>query len=106
MRLNDTEVLGILEAVERHMPEKKGELRLYGSRVDDNKKGGDIDLLLIMPNLHLKQILVENKHVILGQIKNSIGERKIDLLICQKEDVQQDPFVGLIYPKSIILKVW
>lgn len=106
MRLSDAEILGIIEAVEKYMPEKKGELRLYGSRVDDNKKGGDIDLLLLMPNEHLKQMLVEHKHIILRKIKDKIGERKIDLLICQQDDIEQDPFVGLIYPASIILKAW
>ncbi len=106
MRLNDAEVLGIIDAIESAIPEKEGELRLYGSRLDDNKKGGDIDLLLLMPNEHLKQMFVEHKHIILRKIKDNIGERKIDLLICQQEDIEQDPFVGLIYPQSIILKTW
>lgn len=106
MRLTEHEILGILEGIEKRSPSISGELRLYGSRVDDNKKGGDIDLLLIVTGNELKHNLVENKHHILAQIKNNIGDRKIDLLICDSGAIDEDPFVGLIYPESVVLKKW
>jgi predicted nucleotidyltransferase len=106
MRLTEKDKLGLIEAIEQKSLIKVGELRLYGSRVDDSKKGGDIDLLLIVPNKEFKQSLVENKHKILAHIKRNIGDRKIDLLVCEAEAVELDPFVGLIYPTSVVLKKW
>jgi predicted nucleotidyltransferase len=106
MRITEKDQLGLIEAIEQKCLIKVGELRLYGSRVDDNKKGGDIDLLLIVPNKEFKQNLVKNKHQILAHIKRKIGDRKIDLLVCEAEAIEVDPFVGLIYPTSVILKKW
>lgn len=106
MRLTNNEVTGIVEGIEKQSPLVTGELRLYGSRMDDNKKGGDIDLLLIVIGNELKQNLVANKHHILAQIKKNIGDRKIDLLICDSLAIEEDPFVGLIYPESLLLKNW
>ncbi len=49
---------------------------LFGSRADDAKKGGDIDLYLKLPQkphfLDKPKLLVELKH--------RLGERKIDLI--------------------------
>ncbi|MBS0290168.1 MAG: nucleotidyltransferase domain-containing protein [Proteobacteria bacterium] len=107
MRLTKQEVSGIVDAIEKHLTTTKiGELRLYGSRVDDTQKGGDIDLLLIMPTIEYKRKLFENKHKILSDLKENIGERKVDLLICAKQDIVDDPFVNLIYPSSILLIRW
>jgi hypothetical protein len=106
MRLTEQEISGIIDAIEQHLPVKNGELRLHGSRADKVKKGGDIDLLLVVANAELKKDLADNKHKILYQMKQNIGERKIDLLICETQDIEHDPFVSLVYPSSIILKKW
>lgn len=75
------------------------ELRLYGSRLDDNAKGGDIDLLLIIDKSTLSD-LKKIKHRLLATLKKGIGEQKIDLTICSLEDTKNDPFLKLIYPQS------
>lgn len=106
MRLTEQEKLGLIDAIEQTSPLKTAELRLYGSRVDDTKKGGDIDLLLIVPNKELKENVIRNKPEILVSMKNNIGDRKIDLLICDAEAVELDPFIELVYPQSIVLKKW
>ncbi|MBT8420813.1 MAG: nucleotidyltransferase domain-containing protein [Gammaproteobacteria bacterium] len=53
-------------------------VRLFGSRLDDHKKGGDIDLLVESPGL------VENAGLIAARmsakIQMQLGERKIDIL--------------------------
>ena len=51
MRLKDFEIRAIKEAV-RSM-DSKAKVYLFGSRVDDTKKGGDIDLLIISGNWNL-----------------------------------------------------
>ncbi len=55
----------------------KGEIYLFGSRVDDSKKGGDIDLYLIVDN---KIDLFKNKIKFLAKIKRELGEQKIDII--------------------------
>lgn len=56
-----------------------GELVLFGSRVDDAKKGGDIDLF-IDPEENAPD-LFERKITFLVELKNLIGEQKIDLVM-------------------------
>ncbi len=105
MRLKDTEVTGIINGIEPFITVHTVELRLYGSRVDNNKKGGDIDLMLIVPP-DAKNHMREIKHKILAEIKKNIGDRKIDLLICDALSLESDPFIAVIFPYSISLKEW
>lgn len=55
-----------------------GDLYLFGSRVDDNKKGGDIDLYIIPKT---KKDLTLKKIDFLVELKKSLGEQKIDIVI-------------------------
>jgi predicted nucleotidyltransferase len=52
-------------------------LFLFGSRVDDTKRGGDIDLLIESSN----EIKFETQIKFLNHIYRFITERRIDLLI-------------------------
>ena len=56
---------------------EKGEIYLFGSRVDDNKKGGDIDLYLILKE---HNNLFQKKIKFLSKIKRELGEQKIDIV--------------------------
>lgn len=56
---------------------KKGEVYLFGSRVDDDKKGGDIDLYLVLEE---KTDLFRKKLKFLAKIKRILGEQKIDIV--------------------------
>jgi len=82
------------------------ELRLFGSRVDDNARGGDIDLLLIVADDQLRESVAYNKPDILAQIKTKIGEQKIDLVITTLDKIHASAFLQSIYPESLILKRW
>jgi len=62
---------------------KKGEIYLFGSRVDDTKKGGDIDLYIIPQNL---DNLAKKRVDFLVYLKRLIGEQKIDVVIDRGED--------------------
>lgn len=55
----------------------QGEIYLFGSRVDDTKKGGDIDLYLVV-NDHLN--LFEKKMKFLSRIHRELGEQKINVV--------------------------
>jgi len=83
-----------------------GELRLYGSRVDDTARGGDIDLLLLTLTSDESDLLNKNKHKILVEIKNMIGDQKIDLLISNIDDAKGHPFIQTILPDSVLIYHW
>lgn len=59
---------------------EKGDLYLFGSRVDDNRKGGDIDLYVNADN---REHLGEKRVAFLAQIKHYIGDQRIDLVIAR-----------------------
>lgn len=53
---------------------------LFGSRVDDSKKGGDIDLYITSEN---QDNLYEKKIKFLCALDRTLGEQKIDVIIAQ-----------------------
>ncbi|WP_111640073.1 nucleotidyltransferase domain-containing protein [Marinomonas shanghaiensis] len=59
---------------------KGSELRLFGSRADDNARGGDIDLY-IEPDLHSADEIIEAKLNALVELHLLLGDQKIDLVI-------------------------
>lgn len=60
-----------------------GEIYLFGSRVDDTKKGGDIDLYF---KLEDHSNLFEKKIKFLSRVKRELGEQKIDIVFNEDED--------------------
>lgn len=53
---------------------------LFGSRVDDNKRGGDIDLL-IETNLSDVNMIVRAELAFVTKLQMKLGEQKIDVLV-------------------------
>ena len=53
---------------------------LFGSRVDDQKKGGDVDLL-VQPSASATDQLFSRKIRFLTELERQLGERKIDVVI-------------------------
>lgn len=51
---------------------------LFGSRVDDNKKGGDIDLYI---ETDIQNDVVSKKIDLLVKLKDQLGDQKIDIVI-------------------------
>lgn len=74
MRLTEYEVTAIKESVYLFDPDAK--IYLFGSRVDDMEKGGDIDLIVIS-----KRITLSERRKIKIKIYDKIGEQKIDMII-------------------------
>jgi predicted nucleotidyltransferase len=56
----------------------EGQIILFGSRVDNSLKGGDIDLYLLPEE---RTDLLHKKLRFLVMLKKHIGDRKIDVLI-------------------------
>jgi hypothetical protein len=76
MRLTEYEIKSIKESF-LHVFEE-GTISLFGSRVDDAKKGGDIDLYIQTPKA---KATLENKIKFLVLLKEKIGEQKIDVIL-------------------------
>ncbi|MDX8378179.1 MAG: nucleotidyltransferase domain-containing protein [Mariprofundales bacterium] len=77
MRLNQVQVDAIEQVFQTVF--LHGEVILFGSRVDDQKKGGDIDLFI--QTAEPMSDLFERKIQFLLALKNRIGEQKIDLVL-------------------------
>ncbi len=76
MRLSNQEINSIKKAFKEVFGD--GKVYLFGSRVDDSKKGGDIDLYLIPKS---KSYTLEQKIRFLAKLDEYIGEQKIDVVL-------------------------
>ena len=75
MRLTTQEIQAIKESFLTVFG--NGNIYLFGSRVDDTKRGGDIDLEERLPY----SVVFSKKIDFLGALKEKIGEQKIDVVI-------------------------
>ena len=71
---------------------------LFGSRADDGKKGGDIDLL-IRPEARGSEHLFDKKIRFLVQLERQLGERKIDVVIEAPDDTR--PIVAIAHATGV-----
>lgn len=93
MRLKDYERAAILTSVRCF--DASARVYLFGSRVDDTKKGGDIDLLLMSDT-----ITSDNKRSIKMKLYELLGEQKIDIVLAADDS---DPFVKLALDSGVEL---
>jgi len=82
MRLTNFEQKMIKKAFSESFGE--GKIYLFGSRVDDTKRGGDIDLYLVPLNRSDNER--EKKRDFLVKLDNYIGEQKIDVIIAKDKN--------------------
>ncbi len=108
MRLTAYQQQAIKQSVLDFLPD--AQVFLYGSRTDDTKRGGDIDLLVLMDDRSSPGAFERRLHLkILASFYRTIGEQKIDLLIEDPEqmsDFAKTPFEGVlqgVYPDAISL---
>lgn len=93
MRLAENEIAVIKQIIAELDPVAR--IYLFGSRTDDTKKGGDIDIIILSKNLTLK-----DKLKIRYELKNILGNRKIDLIITPKPITH---FTKIALKESILL---
>ncbi|MDM7322287.1 MAG: nucleotidyltransferase domain-containing protein [Gammaproteobacteria bacterium] len=75
---------------------------LFGSRVDDAQRGGDIDLLIQPPPPWPGDAdILRRKIDFLVQLERQLGERKIDVIIEHPEDTR--PIVRIAHETGIEL---
>lgn len=93
MRLTELEKIAIKSVVSEYDPQAS--VYLFGSRTDDTKRGGDIDLL-IMSNV----LSAGDRGKIRWELCGRLGEQKIDILVAQDT---ADPFVERAYKTGVML---
>lgn len=82
MRLTQHEQASILKAFYSVFGE--GKIYLFGSRVDDTKRGGDIDLYLCPKDD--SDTMFQKKISFLVKVQTLIGEQKIDVVMAKDEN--------------------
>ena len=79
MRLTTQETREIKDAVRKHFG-GRARVFLFGSRVDDRKRGGDVDLLVEHEPTLEGEDLVRAKLRTMAAIQLATGDRKIDIV--------------------------
>jgi len=93
VRLKVVEKRVFLQAVHSVDPDAK--VYLFGSRVDDSAKGGDIDLLVFSD-----KITYEDKLAVKKAIFSFLDEQKIDLVVTKDGG---EPFVQMVLDQGVQL---
>ena len=75
---------------------------LFGSRVDAEKKGGDIDLFI--KNKHEALLTLETKIYFLAELKSVIGNQKIDVVFDNALTRTKKSFYQSIIQHTVELK--
>lgn len=94
MRLSELEIKLLkdkLKALSNH-----AKLYLFGSRTDDSKKGGDIDLLVVSSDLTKRDL-----RLLRIDFFKEFGEQKIDIVLDNGDFT--NPFHKLILTKAVLL---
>ncbi len=94
MRLSKEEVSLLKEKL--RMLSSTAKLYLFGSRIDDTKKGGDIDLLVVSSDLKKKDL-----RKLRVEFFKEFGEQKMDIVLDNGNF--DTPFVKLISKKAVLL---
>ena len=77
MRLTEETKNTIIESIRWYFPQVE-KIILFGSRVDDSKRGGDIDILVQTPVY--STVVFEEKLRTVAALQLKLGEQRIDLL--------------------------
>ena len=88
MRLNPDQIEAIKQEAEHYFG-AGAQVWLFGSRVDDTKKGGDIDLY-VRPMMNDATQLAQARFAFLARLKRRIGDQKVDLVL-QREGGEELP---------------
>lgn len=97
MRLTPNDTAIIKKVISEHVDDPT--IILFGSRADDSKKGGDIDLLVQAQ----KPVSVKTQIKILASLELEGIQRKIDLIVEPSDEKVFNSFFKEIHQKGIVL---
>jgi predicted nucleotidyltransferase len=91
MRITEEEKATLVDAVREQDPGAR--IWLFGSRADERKRGGDIDIAVLSSKIgRLQRTLIRRA------IVDALGEQKVDLVVSTDGS---DPFFRLAIEKGI-----
>jgi len=102
MRLTQDEQRALRETVAVYVAGEAAQLLLYGSRVHDERRGGDIDLAL-RTSAPLAARLRKQKIALLLALKQRLGDQRLDLSFISDEEAREDPFYRLALKGAVVL---
>ena len=76
---------------------------LFGSRVDDSKRGGDIDLLIETCDRLAPAEMVRRRTRYAARLYRSLGEQRIDMVITARGEPDARPVVAEAQHHGILL---
>ncbi len=94
VRLKENEIRVIISSVRNFDP--KAEIYIFGSRAKLEKKGGDIDILVVSDVIGWKE-----RRKLRVELIKQLGDRKIDLLVTRKEEIEKNPFLQLAIEEGV-----
>ena len=89
MRLIPSEIKTITQVLTQYST--NGEIYLHGSRIDDNAKGGDIDLFFVISDQDYEKLYLK-KYIIESDLSLKLNEQKIDLILIKKSEEKNHSF--------------
>lgn len=92
MRLNARQIAAIEQAA-REAFDPGSRVILFGSRLDDTARGGDIDLLIEAPRTLTPEELVARRNRFVARLYRLLDEQRIDVLIVPADRPDARPVV-------------
>lgn len=102
MRLTPFQIQTICESAEKNFG-KNTQVWLFGSRVDDHAKGGDIDLY-IEPQTQKSSDLITAKLQFLRDLHKKIGDQKIDVVLRRTDSTVDLPVYRIAKQTGVLLQ--
>ena len=105
IRLTEQEQKNIKKVIREFLQTDKASLYLFGSRAKAHLKGGDIDLLLVTDE-DAQKLLQEKKLMIKVKLKEVLQDQRVDLIIANQQQLENDEFLKYIFPDAKLLAKW
>lgn len=90
MRLTSAEIETIVSKA-REVFGSDARVSLFGSRLDDEKRGGDIDLLIELAQPLDMDEMLERRSRFVAKVWRVLGERKIDVVVSSGRGATGNP---------------
>jgi uncharacterized protein len=98
MRLSTQEIDSIKTIVQEFDPE--AHIFLHGSRIDDDLKGGDIDLFVVCSNEKINEIRLK-KHYLSSQLSLALRQQRIDVTLLSAAET----LTNIFFLQSKMIKI-
>ena len=95
MRLSQKEQLLIQMTIFNFLKNLNIKIFLFGSRTDNTKKGGDIDLLIVCTESDY-DFIWDQKNILKSEIEYALDEQRIDLTLATDKKLKNDTFLRTI----------